>query len=214
MPADFLDRYSRGSTVCHRLSSRLKILVALSIVAAAALLPVSLWPLHGCLALLVLAGLSLAEIPLHYLARRLLLFVPMVALMALVVPLSRGFRGGWEIGAAILVRSTVAFLAGIWLVSSTPFDRLLAGLRGLGMPRFFVAMLAFVYRYLFVLFDELARMRTAQRARTFGRPGLRASWKGSVNLVGGLLVRSMNRAERIHGAMCARGWSGEVHTLD
>ena len=27
-------------------------------------------------------------------------------------------------------------------------------------------------------------------------------------------IRAMERAERVHGAMCARGWDGRVRTLD
>ena len=214
MPADFLDRFSRGATLCHRLPPRLKIVLTLAVIALAVLLPAAMWPAHGCLACLVFAALTLAEIPLAYLVRRMMLFLPLVAMIALAVPLSRGFVGGWETAIGIVIRSTVAFLAGLWLVSTTPFDRLLAGLSGLGMPRLFTAMLAFVFRYLFVLFDELARMRTAQRARTFGTRRAGTGWKGTVQLVGMLLVRALDRAERIHGAMCSRGWTGKTRSLE
>lgn len=210
MAAEFLDRYSRGSTICHRLPVRLKIVLTLAVILAAALLPVSLWPLQGCLVCIAFIALSAAEIPLAYLSGRLLMFLPLVLFMALAVPLSREFSGGWDVAAAIVFRAIVAFLAALWLVNTTPFDRLLAGLGGLGMPRIFTALLAFVYRYLFVLFDELARLRTAQRARTFDPPTMRDRWKNAVRLLGMLLIRSMNRAERIHGAMCARGWTGKM----
>ena len=63
-------------------------------------------------------------------------------------------------------------------------------------------------------FDELARMRTAQRARTFKRPPGWLDWKGAVQLVGTLLIRALVRAERIHGAMCSRGWTGKMRSLD
>ena len=214
MPADFLDHFSRGATVCHRLPPRPKILLTVAVITLAALLPAAMWPAQGCLACLVFAALTLAEIPIAYLVRRLVLFLPLVAMTALAVPLSRGFSGGWETALGIVIRSTVAFLAGLWLVSTTPFDRLLAGLSQLGMPRFFMAMLAFVFRYLSVLFDELARMRTAQRARTFGPRRAGAGWKGAVQLVGMALVRAIDRAERIHGAMCSRGWTGKMRPLE
>ena len=214
MARDFLDRYSRGTTVCHRLPVRAKIVATLAVIVLAVALPAALWPAHGCLVCLVFVGHSLAEIPLAYLARRVMLFLPLVAATALAVPLSRSFTGGWDLAAAIVLRALVAFLAGLWLVNTTPFDRLLSGFRRLGMPRTFGGMLAFVYRFIFVLFDELARMRTAQRARTFGRRSPRERWKMAVQLVGMLLIRALDRAERIHGAMCARGWSGEFHPLD
>ena len=214
MPAEFLDRFSRGSTVCHRLSPRLKILLTLAVIVLAILLPTSMWPAQGCLACLVFAALSLAEIPLAYLARRVALFLPLVALTALAVPLSRGFAGGWETGMGITIRATVAFLAALWLVSTTPFDRLLSALNRLGLPRLFTVMLTFVFRFLSVLFEELARMRTAQRARTFGTRPVKSGWRNAVQLVGMLLIRALDRAERIHGAMCSRGWTGKPHTLE
>lgn len=194
--------------------ARLKIVTTLAVILAAAMLPVSLWPVHGCLASVVFAAHSLAGIPLGYLIRRVMLFVPLLTFMALSVPLARGFTGGWELAATVFIRALVAFLAGLWLVNTTPFDRLLVAARGLGMPRAFAASLSFMYRYLFVLFDELAKMRTAQRARTFGRLGLWQQWRTSTQLLGMLIIRAMNRALRIHGAMCSRGWTGEIRTLD
>jgi cobalt/nickel transport system permease protein len=214
MPADFLDRFSRRSSVCHRLSALLKIVLTLAVILLAVSLPTVMWPAQGCLVCLVFVALTLAEIPLVYLARRMVLFLPFVSLIALAVPLSRGFAGGWEMGIGIVLRASVAFLAALWLVSTTPFDALLAALSRLGAPRLFTALVAFVFRYLSVLFDELARMRTAQRARSFGaRPAGRA-WKNAVQIVGTLLIRALNRAERVHGAMCARAWDGRMRTLD
>lgn len=214
MAAEFLDRYSRGDSVCHRLPPRAKILAVASVILAALLLPIEFWPLHGCLGAMLFVACSTAGIPTSYLLRRIGLLVPVLGLMALTVPISRGFRAGWDVAAAMVVRSLLAFVATLWLVNTTPFDRLLVALRQLGMPRLFVALLAFTYRYIYVVFDELARMRTAQRARTFGRRGAWATWKSTAQLVAMLVIRSMNRTERVHHAMLARGWQGDVHTLN
>jgi cobalt/nickel transport system permease protein len=214
MPADFLDRFSRGTSVCHQLSARLKIVLTLTVILLTMLLPSSLWPAQGCLASLVFVAHTLAGIPVAYLVRRVALILPLVVMTALAVPLSHGLQSGWDTALGVVMRAMVAFLAALWLVNTTPFERLLAAFCRLGMPRVFAALLAFVYRYLFVLFDELARMRTAQRARTFGRPLGRTRWTSSIQLVGTLLVRAIDRAERIHGAMSSRGWTGNFTTLD
>lgn len=214
MQPDFLDRYSRGNTVCHRLPAALKIILTMAVIIAAVSLPIDQWPLEGCLACLVFMALSVARVPTAYILRRVLLLLPFVLGLALAVPLSRGFAAGGEIMAAVVVRSVVSFLAGLWLVNVTPFDQLLVALQKMGMPRLFAALLSFMYRYLFVLFDELERMRTARKSRTFGPRGVWASWKQSTQLVGMLLIRSLDRAERIHGAMCSRGWQGRIHSLD
>ena len=73
------------------------------------------------------------------------------------------------------------------LVHTTPFEQLLGGLRQLRVPGLFVATLAFMYRYLFVLQDELLRMRRARAARTFDR-SRHAGLKTIAGLVGMLLV--------------------------
>jgi cobalt/nickel transport system permease protein len=214
MSSEYLDRYGRRASVCHRLPPKLKLLLALGVILVGSSIPVEYWPVQGVLACIVFAGHSLARIPLAYLGRRLAIFLPMVFVLSISLPASQGFGAGWEIMVAILFRSTLAFLAALWLVNVMPFDQLLITLRTVGVPDVVVATLAFMYRYTFVLWDELDKMRVARRARTFGKAGFWFRWKTGAQLIGMLLIRAMERAERVHGAMCARGWDGHVRSLD
>jgi cobalt/nickel transport system permease protein len=86
--------------------------------------------------------------------------------------------------------------------------RLAAGLERLGVPRVFVVQLLFLYRYLFVVADEGARMTRSIGLRAAGRKALRLRVYGS--LTGHLLLRSMDRAERVYRAMVSRGFDGEI----
>ncbi|NOX55342.1 MAG: cobalt ECF transporter T component CbiQ [Planctomycetes bacterium] len=211
---EYWDRYGRRTTVCHRWSPRLKLVATLLLIAVAVTVPVEYWPVQGVLACLVFTAHSLARIPVAYLLRRLAIFLPMLFLLSISVPASQAFRSGWEIMAAVMIRGTLAFCAALWLVNVMPFDQLLVTLRRLRVSDVFIAILAFMYRYFFVLWDELEKMVTARRARTLGRVGLATRWKSSASLIAMLLIRAMGRAERVHGAMCARGWDGRVRTLE
>jgi cobalt/nickel transport system permease protein len=84
---------------------------------------------------------------------------------------------------------------------------LAAALGRLGVPSVFTAQLAFLYRYAFVLGGEASRMATARRLRG-GRNAAALAEYGP--LVGHLLLRAFGRAQRIHQAMRARGFDGEV----
>ena len=212
--SNYLDRYGRNRSLCHRLPPRLKLLLTLGVVLAGVSIPVKFWPAYGVLMSLVFIGHSVAHIPLSYLVRRLAIFMPMVCMLSLSVPISQGFAAGWEIMAGILFRTTLSFVAMLWLVNVMPFDQLLVTLRQLWVPDIIVAMLSFMYRYIFVLWDELDKMRVARRARSFGGVSLWHRWTSAAQLIGMLLIRAMERAERVHGAMCARGWDGVVRTLD
>ena len=214
MPSSFSEPYASGGTVCHRMPVPIKLLLTIAVIVGSALIPIAYWPAHGCLICLVFVGLSIAEIPLAYLGRRLLLLVPLLGASALAIPLSRGFAGGWETAMTILVRSMVGFLAALWLVSSTPFDRLVATLCRFGLPRLFASLLIFTERYIHLLFDELARMKTARRARTFRKLPAWRIWIETTHLVGMLLIRTLDRAERVHWSFVSRGWRGKMRSLD
>jgi cobalt/nickel transport system permease protein len=83
----------------------------------------------------------------------------------------------------------------------------------LGVPPLLVATLQFMDRYRHVLLDELDRMATARRARTFRRRRA-LPWALLGGLIGMLFLRTFERAERVHGAMLARGWNGTLHSLE
>jgi len=93
------------------------------------------------------------------------------------------------------------------VVAGTGMHALCAGLAALGTPRVFTAQLLFLWRYAFVLGGEGARMATAREARG-GRGSPTLAVYGS--LAGHLLLRAFERAERIHRAMLARGFDGEI----
>jgi cobalt/nickel transport system permease protein len=183
-------------------------------VLAIALTPPTLYPVsssiplswvHIIAGMAVLALIQMARIPWRYVAARLAIVAPLLVLLGLSIPLSHGFRQGGWLMLTVVLKGCLSFCLLVWLTNTTPFDQLLKAMRQLGVPKLFIATLSFMYRYVFVLFDELNRMRRARQARTFvGRriPDPRAS----AQLLGMVLLRALDRAERVHAAMLARGW--------
>jgi cobalt/nickel transport system permease protein len=212
--SDYLDRYGRARSLCHRLPPRMKLFLSLAAITLGMLIPPAHWPAHGSLLCVLFAALALARIPFRYVARRVGGFLVLAFLFGIGVPLSQGFHGGWEIMSGIVFRGTESFLAGLWLVNVIPFDQLLLTLRRSGLPAILLAILAFMYRFIFVLWDELDTMRTARSARTFAQSGALFRWRNGAQMIGMLLIRALGRSERVYGAMCARGWDGKLRTLD
>jgi cobalt/nickel transport system permease protein len=60
-----------------------------------------------------------------------------------------------------------------------------------------------------VFWDELERMRRAKLSRTF-YPSTWWEIRSIARFVGILFVRAFERSERVHAAMMARGWRGDV----
>jgi cobalt/nickel transport system permease protein len=108
-----------------------------------------------------------------------------------------------------IVKSSLSILCMVLLTATTRFDRLLKGLEMMRCPRTIVMVLAFMYRYVFLLSDELMRLLRAREARDTGG----GRWHGVKSLswiVGVLFVRAYERAERVYLAMCSRGFDGTI----
>ena len=103
-----------------------------------------------------------------------------------------------------------AFLA---LVAAMPVAAVGQGLRRLGVPAGLAAMLALSYRYIFVLAEEYKRLRMAATVRGFVPTTSLHTYRTFANLVGMVLVRSLDRAERLRQAMECRGFDGTFRLL-
>jgi cobalt/nickel transport system permease protein len=216
-----MDELGRMDTPAHRLDARAKAVATIAFIAVvmsfpsrevSALTPFLLYP-----AVLVAAG----RIPARYILKKVLIAAPFALVIGIFNPYmdrepvaAAGpfvITGGWLSFASIMLRFVLTVGAALALVACTGMYRLGAGLERLGVPRVFVMQLLFLHRYLFVVADEGSKMLRAVALRSGGRRRLRAGAYGS--LVGHLLLRSMDRAERVYRAMAARGFEGEIRVL-
>jgi len=86
-------------------------------------------------------------------------------------------------------------------------------LNRLRVPESLVHLMLFSVRYIDVLKQEYFRLRTAMKARCF-KPGNNLHTYRSIGyLLGMLLVRSLERSERILEAMKCRGFQGKFYLL-
>lgn len=213
-----MDQLARLDTPVHRLDPRAKILAALALIVAAvsfgryeisALLPLLFFP--------VALG-ALGRVPAGVILRKLLLALPFVLFVGLFNPLfdretalrvgGVAVSGGWLSFLSIVLRSALTLATALVLIAVTGMPALGSGLERLGAPRVFVVQLLFLHRYLFVLGEEALRMSRARSQRSFGGRGL--GWRATASLLGNLLLRTLDRAERIYTAMKSRGFDGEV----
>lgn len=211
-----LEGTARGEGPLHRLDARVKLVAAVAFVVAVAVVPLGAWRALGGLALVLAVLIILSGASPLRLITRWLGFLLLVGFLAALTAGGRATAEGMSWGMVVLnllVKNSLAFLMMMVLSEVTPWNKLLGGMRRLGAPTVLIATLSFMQRYIFVLGDELARMLTARRARSFrGRGGPGFAMLSS--LVGVLLLRALEREERVHAAMTARGWDGTMRALD
>lgn len=220
------ERHEPGSSLLHRLDPRVKVVVALLLIVGIVLTPEQawiayplLWTLVGILAvvgqvsawrLVRLAGLAL---PFTLAAITLLVTTPgrpIVSVAGLVVT-----DTGLARFLGIALKSWLSVQLALLLSFTTDSTDLLHALEGMGVSDTLVAIISFMYRYLFVLKDESERLLRARAARSGTRAGVKSGgnllWRARVagGMVGSLFLRSYERSERVYAAMLARGYNGQ-----
>lgn len=80
-------------------------------------------------------------------------------------------------------------------------------------PETFVHLLLFTVRYVEVLGAEYQRMRVAMRCRGFPPKNRLHTYRSFGYLVGMMLVRAVERSERVLAAMKCRGFNGRLPLL-
>ena len=116
--------------------------------------------------------------------------------------------------AATLATKTIAVVVTAMTLMATaqPHETMAAAAR-IGVPRLLVNVAAMTYRYVFVLFDEFGRLRTALRVRGFRNSMSRHAYRTVGNVAGTLIVRGADRADRVAQAMRCRGFDGQFRSL-
>lgn len=232
MEPSYLGELARRTSPVHRIEARLKTAGALALIVAVSLLPPErTWPFAAYL-FLVVGLIALARLPLAPVLRRLIGFAPFIATAVVLLPFSRPgdgtvsavlelgpihlrlYRAGLLAAKAVVFKSLISALSVVLLVSTTPFSGLLRALERLRFPRLLLAIIAFLYRYLFLLQGEFLRLTRAARSRNWEVGPLRTRLQATGGIVGSLFLRTYDRGERVYTAMLARGYDGRFRTLD
>ena len=214
----YLEALAGRNTAVHRTDPRIKVLTAAIFVVCvvsfdkyviSAMLPFALF-------LVVIMGL--ATIPADYLLKKLIIVSPFAIMVGIFNPLldqqpmlhfgTFALSGGWLSFFSILLRFSLTVSAVLILVATTGFNAVCMAMVKLGMPKIFAVQLLMLYRYIFVLIDEGLRMYQARTLRSFQKRAMGLKTFG--HLVGQLLLRTLDRAQRIHLAMLCRGFDGTI----
>lgn len=200
----FLDKYSHQKSAVHSLDTRFKIILFFSFVILVTLTPASKSKLLLGFWLAFFFLLFLSRLLFKYFFSRIILAGPVILTLIIFVFFHKGIFAGFF----YFFKSLLCVAVLILFSATTPFDKFLKALEWLKVPVVFIQILSFMYRYLFVLEDELGRMRMALASRTF-QPKNFLIFRGLTNFLGVFFVRAYERSERIYWAMLSRGFRTE-----
>lgn len=144
-----------------------------------------------------------------------------------LVRFSGGRFLGWDLPEAVAVtdagllaagtmvlRTAVCVSLALLLTVTTARARLFGGLRALGAPRIFVALLGMMDRYLELVVRAAEEVHLARISRSVGPSSLRREHAWAAAGIGSVFRRSYALSQAVYLAMLSRGYTGEVRLLD
>jgi cobalt/nickel transport system permease protein len=209
------------ASVVRTLDPRAKLVGLLAVTAVAVSTPLAAWPAWGACAGVLAAYAIAGGVPAGVVWRRWRVLAPVIVLAGIFLPFVRTGGTTHALGpltvhdaglttlAELTAKAGIGTLGAVLLGATAAFPEVLRGLEALRTPRLLVLVAAFMYRYLFVIADEVGRMRSAIAARGYApRSALGIGALG--RLVAALFLRTHARGERVYLAMLARGYTGAM----
>lgn len=214
---------ARSDGIIRRIDPRARIIAAVLF----AVLVVSLHDLVALTAALLVAiiALSLSRLPLGRTLRRMAVMDSFIIFIILMLPFTVPGEPLFEIFGLVASREGLLQAVRIALTANAVVLMLMSlvgtmdsvtlghALHRLKAPANLVHLMLFTVRYIEVLHEEYLRLRMAMKIRAFRPSNSRHTYMSYGYLVGMMLVRAMERSERILAAMKCRGFSGHFPLL-
>jgi len=206
--------YLHRHSIVHQIPAHIKIVAGLLFIIVAVSTDISNWPAFIAFFLIIISVTQIAKLPITTVAKRSLIEIPFIFFALLMPFFGNGerfevgslnlYRDGLLAGASIVAKGTLGILVAINLSATTTAREILRGLEILKMPTPMVQIASFMLRYINVVNDEMQRMAVARSARGFEATGVK-QWPVLATAAG-----SYERGERVHLAMIARGYQGDL----
>ncbi|MCT4608952.1 MAG: cobalt ECF transporter T component CbiQ [Pelagimonas sp.] len=216
-----------GLAVSHGMIGLLDPRMRILITCLFAIVTVALTTIPAMIAALAVSVslLILSRLPIRRTLKRMAMMDSFIIFMLVLLPFTTpgdamftlfGFPASWQglwKAIEIALTANAVILTLMVLVGTLEPVTLGHALHRLRCPETLVHLLMFTIRYIDVLREEYLRLRAAMKIRGF-RPGTNwHTYRSFGYLVGMMLVRAIERSERVLSAMKCRGFSGKLLLL-
>lgn len=207
------DDFSNGNTLFHKRDARVKVIAAITLSLVLALnssIPATFAGLCVGATMLLFSKPMVAP-----LIKRMGLVNIFTLLLWLTLPLTYDGDSftGIHITTLITLKTNAILFCFLALIATSSPVSLGHAMEQLGLPAKFTFLLLFSYRQFFIIKEEYTRLQRAAQLRGFIPNNSLHTYKTYSHLFGMTLVKSWNRAERIHQAMILRGFKGKLISL-
>jgi len=208
-----IESFTSGNTLFHKRDARVKLIGAMVLSLVLALNSDMTVAVAGCIFSAILLVLSKPDPQLFLKRIALVNIFTLFLFITLPLTYSGDSSSGLAIATLIALKTNAIFFCFLSLIATSNAASLGYALQNIGMPTKLTFLFLFSYRQLFIINQEYKRLQRAARLRGFIPGSNLHTYRTYSNLFAMTLVKSWNRADRVHQAMLLRGFSGVLIPL-
>jgi cobalt/nickel transport system permease protein len=186
----------------------------------------SLWILAVIFAIVIILSF-LAKLSLGFFLKRVFLFVPFTAIIAIPALFITPGQSLVDVAGKVIITlqgaHTAGFLIlrvvdsisfGMLLILTTPWTNILVSLRWFRLPPVIVDILGMTYRYISLLLHSANSMFLARRSRTIGGFSGAENRSWLARSLATTMAKTQHLSEEVYLAMLSRGYQGEIYVIN
>jgi cobalt/nickel transport system permease protein len=215
--------FAAGNSIIHRIDPRFRVAAAVIYSFAIALC----YEFESLVAAFIVSAVCvlLSGVSIQAVLKRLALVNIFILLFWVVLPLTyKGdtvyslgpvdvYMAGIVFAAKITIKSNAILLALISFIATMTFATLGHTLSKFKLPEKLVFLLMITYRYIFVIQQEYQKIIRSIKIRGFKPKTNLHTYKTFAYVIGMLLIKASERADRVYNAMRCRGFKGKYYSL-
>ena len=204
-----IDELGERDTIIHRIDSSIKIIITIIYVIKVLAMKQFILSNVICIILYPLILFKVGKVPLIFILKKVLFVLPIViglSLANLIVNFSCS-----EIYSSLLLlfKCSFSLVGSLLLIVTTGVNNLAIGLKKLKMPMILIMQILMLYRYIIFMMEEFYRVKSAYELRTLGEKSMNI--KDYAQIIGQMLLKTIDRSEKVYEAMQLRGFDGEIY---
>lgn len=204
-----IDELGDKCTFIHRIDSSIKIIVTIIYVIKVLSMKQFILSDIICIVFYPLILFVIGKVPIKFILKKVVFVLPIVLGLSVINLIIDFSYSEIYFSALLLFKCSFALVGALLLIVTTGINNLAFGLKKLKIPNILVIQILMLYRYIVLMMEEFYRVKSAYELRTLGEKSM--TMKDYGQIVGQMLLKTIDRSEKVYEAMKLRGFEGDLY---
>ena len=204
-----IDELGDKYTMIHKIDSSIKIIVTIIYVIKVLSIKQFIISDITSIVLYPLILFKFGKVPVKFILKKVLFILPLILGLSVINLIIDFSYSEIYFSVLLLFKCIFTLIGALLLMVTTGINNLAFGLKKLKIPNILIMQILMLHRYIILMMEECYRVKSAYELRTLGEKSM--TMKDYGQIVGQMLLKTIDRSEKVYEAMKLRGFDGDLY---